>query len=74
MDLVIGLTLVLSALLLALLTLARFLRLLLRRRPAATDSQARALALQDVCPRCQGELDTGWECNDCGFDAYPLIT
>jgi hypothetical protein len=24
---------------------------------------------QDLCPECGGELDTGWECNDCGFDA-----
>lgn len=26
---------------------------------------------QDKCPECGGELDTGWECNDCGFDARP---
>ena len=24
---------------------------------------------QDRCPECGGELDTGWECNKCGFDA-----
>jgi hypothetical protein len=24
---------------------------------------------RDQCPVCPGELDTGWECNDCGFDA-----
>ena len=25
----------------------------------------------DLCPvvDCEGQLDTGWECNDCGFDA-----
>ena len=23
----------------------------------------------DKCPVCPGELDTGWECNSCGFDA-----
>lgn len=23
----------------------------------------------DQCPVCPGELDTGWECNSCGFDA-----
>lgn len=23
------------------------------------------------CPECGGPLDTGWECNDCGFDAMP---
>lgn len=26
---------------------------------------------QDICPECGGSLDTGWECNDCGFDAKP---
>lgn len=26
----------------------------------------------DRCPECGGELDTGWECNDCGFDAKPI--
>lgn len=25
----------------------------------------------DICPECRGELDTGWECNKCGFDAKP---
>lgn len=24
---------------------------------------------RDQCPECGGELDTGWECNRCGFDA-----
>lgn len=24
---------------------------------------------QEQCPECGGALDTGWECNDCGFDA-----
>lgn len=28
----------------------------------------------DQCPcvDCDGDLDTGWECNDCGFDAFYL--
>lgn len=26
----------------------------------------------DLCPRCPGELDTGWECNSCGFDAKAI--
>lgn len=30
------------------------------------------LARRDVCPDCGGELDTGWECNDCGLDARDL--
>jgi len=24
------------------------------------------------CPVCPGGLDTGWECNRCGFDAMPI--
>lgn len=31
-----------------------------------------ALVSDDVCPKCLGELDTGWECNDCGHDAMPV--
>ena len=26
----------------------------------------------DQCPRCEGELDTGWQCNKCGLDCAPL--
>lgn len=26
---------------------------------------------EDICPECGGELDVGFECNDCGFDAFP---
>lgn len=29
----------------------------------------RSLARRDICPECRGSLDTGWECNDCGYDA-----
>jgi len=36
--------------------------------------KVRAVALQDTCPICFGELDTGWECNNCGYDAMPLVT
>jgi hypothetical protein len=32
----------------------------------------RAMVEDDVCPRCLGELDTGWECNDCCYDAEHL--
>jgi len=35
---------------------------------------AKEYVAKDICPRCLGELDTGWECNDCGFDAKSLIT
>lgn len=31
------------------------------------------MAADDVCPRCLGDLDTGWECSACGYDAFPLI-
>jgi hypothetical protein len=35
---------------------------------------SKALAAGDDCPRCLvGELDTGWECNHCGYDARPLV-
>lgn len=27
---------------------------------------------EERCPECGGGLDTGWECNDCGFDAQML--
>lgn len=27
----------------------------------------------DECPECDGELDTGYECNKCGFDARPEV-
>lgn len=37
-------------------------------------SLAAALVEDDYCPRCLGELDTGWECTDCGFDAAPRPT
>lgn len=29
---------------------------------------------RDQCPECGGSLDTGWECNKCGFDARPEMT
>jgi len=36
-------------------------------------NRAIELAKQDICPKCGGELDTGWECNKCGFDAMVLV-
>lgn len=33
------------------------------------DDLNEALAKDDVCPKCLGELDTGWECTKCGYDA-----
>lgn len=29
----------------------------------------KALVSEDICPQCLGELDTGYECNVCGYDA-----
>lgn len=34
---------------------------------------AAQLVKDDICPKCMGELDTGWECNDCGYDAAHLV-
>lgn len=31
------------------------------------------VACFDRCPECGGELDTGFECNKCGYDALPII-
>lgn len=31
------------------------------------------LIAEDICPECRSELDTGWQCNSCGFDAQPEI-
>jgi len=37
--------------------------------PATSAPLRRALARDDTCPECGYELDTGWECNNCGYDA-----
>lgn len=31
------------------------------------------LVSADRCAQCLGELDTGWECNDCGYDWKPWM-
>lgn len=31
------------------------------------------LVAKNICPRCMGELDTGWECNNCEFDAIQYV-
>jgi hypothetical protein len=41
--------------------------------PPVPPRLAEALARENFCPRCLGELDTGWECNDCDYDALPHI-
>ena len=37
--------------------------------PIKSPPARRAFARQDICPECGGALDTGWECNSCGYDA-----
>jgi len=34
-----------------------------------SDEALKELIDNNLCPMCLGELDTGWECNDCGYDA-----
>lgn len=41
--------------------------------PAKTRPVRLELIKEDVCPECGGSLDTGWECNDCDFDARPEL-
>lgn len=38
--------------------------------PLAGLARRNAIA-DDKCLECGGELDTGWECNSCDFDARP---
>lgn len=37
-----------------------------------TTRHERDLIAKDICPRCGGCLDTGWECLGCGYDAKPI--
>lgn len=37
--------------------------------PIKSPALRRACAKEDLCPECGDELDTGWECNGCGYDA-----
>ena len=39
--------------------------------PATSKEHRELLIAEDRCPECGGELDTGWECNTCSFDAEP---
>jgi hypothetical protein len=40
--------------------------------PVLPNPLAGPLVAEDYCPMCLGELDTGWECNDCGYDAIEI--
>ena len=37
-----------------------------------TTQYERDMVAKHRCPRCRGDLDTGWECTDCGYDAMPI--
>lgn len=52
----------------------RALLRLSRKRREAYEAGVLA-AMMRLCrnPECGGELDTGWECNSCGFDAFSLV-
>jgi len=41
--------------------------------PIKNETARRVLIrVEEKCPECGGELDTGWECVDCGFDAMSI--
>lgn len=40
--------------------------------PVQSPLVRRQLVRHDICPECSGDLDTGWECNRCGYDAMPI--
>lgn len=40
--------------------------------PELDPGKRKRLVNNDICPECGGSLDTGWECNACGFDALPI--
>lgn len=42
-------------------------------KEAIQETFAEKCAAVDMCPKCGGELDTGWECNLCGYDAMPHV-
>lgn len=41
--------------------------------PAKNLTVRRHMIKNNQCPECRGELDTGWECNVCGYDAKPEL-
>lgn len=44
----------------------------IERHPIVDIGERKRAVERELCPECGGGLDTGWECNDCGFDAMPL--
>jgi hypothetical protein len=43
-----------------------------RRWVSLKHGTLRLLLGEDLCPECLGQLDTGFECLHCGFDALPI--
>lgn len=40
--------------------------------PVKAASLRRHMMQHDItCPECGGQMDVGYECNDCGFDGMP---
>lgn len=39
--------------------------------PVTNKTLRRVTAANGKCPECGNDLDTGWECDNCGFDARP---
>ena len=39
--------------------------------PCPVKERRELLIHHGFCPECSGELDTGFECNRCGYDARP---
>ncbi len=45
-----------------------------KKWPVRSKALRRELVNQyEACPECGGELDTGFECNKCGYDAAKLV-
>lgn len=40
--------------------------------PITSVALRRNYAKRYICPECGGALDTGWECNDCEYDAQDI--
>ena len=41
--------------------------------PCSVKEQREMLVMNDICPECSGELNTGWECNSCKYDAQKEV-
>lgn len=41
--------------------------------PVQSPAMRLTLIKRDICPQCGSDLDTGWECIECEFDAQPEL-